>query len=557
MATPNPYGIYAGGMQVAPADQAIIASMRGSTSPAVNPNTQQAANQVLNASPLERTPPATTVAPIPPATAAPTAAPAPAPAPAASTSTPATGPGPDGGRSPYGAAGGGSTYANPPAIPTGSTQSNAPAPATTGAATAPPPAPATTTTTGTTAAPAPTAPKPVVNVANLYRNTFGRDPEKGGLAFWQAAFDKSDDPQAVYNDMVKSGLANGETTRGGRTFQEANEYDGPTSNDGSMTIDDWGTNVLERQLTPAEAKKYDDMINANPTVEGTKAAYAQFLADFSGQVKNNMDVFTASQLKRGPASPLTVNGPATATGYDPSLLEDPERWEVTDEQTVQGQLKKVMDDNGPIIQQARTQALQQMEGRGLTNSSLAVTAGQDAAYRAATPIAGADAATYGKAAGYNADQKNQFSMKNADMSNQAKMFNADSINKWQMANLDANTRMNMQYVDSKTRVDLANIEANYKMLIQSNTAAGDEFRQISANITNISMSKDMDAMGKDKAIQNQLGLLKTAMGINGAISNLDLQSLLDFSDIESVTTPGYNQYGPLGPNGVYGASGNR
>lgn len=61
--------------------------------------------------------------------------------------------------------------------------------------------------------------------------------------------------------------------------------------------------------------------------------------------------------------------------------------------TVQGQLTSILGKNSGLLQQARSIGQRQASARGLTNSSIAVGAAQDATYRTALPIAQQDAST--------------------------------------------------------------------------------------------------------------------------------------------------------------------
>lgn len=76
--------------------------------------------------------------------------------------------------------------------------------------------------------------------------------------------------------------------------------------------------------------------------------------------------------------------------------------------TVQGQLVGLLDSNSAYIQQAKNQAAQQANSRGLLNSSIAAGAGQGAAIRAGLPIASQDAQTNAGVDASNANTMNQF-----------------------------------------------------------------------------------------------------------------------------------------------------
>jgi hypothetical protein len=240
-----------------------------------------------------------------------------------------------------------------------------------------------------------------------------------------------------------------------------------------------------------------------------------------------------------------------AAGYTPAKLGNPTAWNVTPEQTVEGRINGILNAESPIIQMARTRAKESANERGLLNTSMGAQAGEMAAYSAALPIAQADAATFAKASGYNADMKNQFDVRNVDSLNSAGQFNANAQNvltgqqlsantqrtiaeletqtRTSLAYLDAQTKTNLANMDAGTRTQLATIEANYKGLMQSNASASDLYRQVTQNIMNISLSKEMDGPAKQTAVNNQIQLLKNGMSINGAIANLNLSDLLDFS----------------------------
>ena len=100
---------------------------------------------------------------------------------------------------------------------------------------------------------------------------------------------------------------------------------------------------------------------------------------------------------------------------------DPERIQLTDDDTVEGRVSKLIQKNSPLMQSAITRANQVSNSRGLINSSLAAGETQRAVLDYATPIASQDASTSFQAkqlnqnAGntanqFNVGQKNQFSL---------------------------------------------------------------------------------------------------------------------------------------------------
>ena len=95
------------------------------------------------------------------------------------------------------------------------------------------------------------------------------------------------------------------------------------------------------------------------------------------------------------------------------MLKTVNNWQNTPEQTVQGQTESVIRNDSPLMQLARTQADQESQKRGLLHSSVGIGAAQDATYRAALPIAEADAAQAARVAGYNTDTLNKAEQFNA------------------------------------------------------------------------------------------------------------------------------------------------
>ena len=129
------------------------------------------------------------------------------------------------------------------------------------------------------------------------------------------------------------------------------------------------------------------------------------------------NLYTSSALFI-PATTSTYNPTSTfAEGFDASTygasgynagnykpeIYDSTNWNTNPSQMVQGQLTNIIASDSPLIQQAKTGALQQMNQRGLINSSMAIGAGQDAVIRNALPIAQQDATTNANSAQFNAN----------------------------------------------------------------------------------------------------------------------------------------------------------
>jgi hypothetical protein len=215
-----------------------------------------------------------------------------------------------------------------------------------------------------------------------------------------------------------------------------------------------------------------------------------------------------SQPIQAPQTPAFT--PATSTAATRTVGQN---------ETVSGQLQGILSSGSPLLQQAQTRATQAMGKRGLINSSMAVGAGESALYDAALPIAGADANTYRAAADLDYATK-------ADTSK----FNASEVNKQQGLNQELTSRTNLANLDSATRLQLTDIEARYKTLMQANDSSSKLYTQAVANMNEIMMNKDLDPPAKQRALNNQASMLQTGMVIFDTMNQLNISSLLDFSD---------------------------
>lgn len=181
---------------------------------------------------------------------------------------------------------------------------------------------------------------------------------------------------------------------------------------------------------------------------------------------------------------------ATSRGYD-ALTGDVERMnattrEVTPQETAQHQLAGIIDANSPLLQRARSRALESMGSRGLINSSMALGAADAALYDTALPIAQFDAGQYSLAARdnqsflnnasqFNAQQANSMTAFNVGEQNTARRFEADAANVTSRFNTEATNRA------SEFTADAANRAAQF------NTAQINDARRFTADAANSAM----------------------------------------------------------------------
>lgn len=87
-------------------------------------------------------------------------------------------------------------------------------------------------------------------------------------------------------------------------------------------------------------------------------------------------------------------------------------------------------------------------------------------------------------------------------------------------------QLTLQQIDSQTRTDLGLIEADYKTLLQTSANASNLYSEVLKTIAGIQLNTSLSADNKATLIQQQKDQLKEGLRIQGAISNLDLASLL-------------------------------
>lgn len=257
----------------------------------------------------------------------------------------------------------------------------------------------------------------------------------------------------------------------------------------------------------------------------------------------------------------------TSTGYGATNVN------VTPNMTVQGQVKGIIDQNSPLMQQAVTSANQAAASKGLLNSSMATTAGQSALYGAAMPMAQQDAQTYANAATANAaatntasqftaDQKNAMTAQNVSQQNdftkstnanslQAQMSNQsvgvqqasqayDAAVKGAMQSSDHEQAIQLANLDSNVRTSLMNLQAKYNIQSQASSSEGGAYQALVGNITSIMNDQTLDAAAKQSAINNLYSMFQNQMDMQGAITGLNLGQMMNPGGSNPVTPPGGN-----------------
>lgn len=246
--------------------------------------------------------------------------------------------------------------------------------------------------------------------------------------------------------------------------------------------------------------------------------------DLSKNSTNNL----LGAATQGIAAPETTGynaATAGASGYDAAnagaygfdaTQANTTNWNVAPNQTVQNQLSNIVDSNSPLMQQARTTALQQMNRRGLINSSMAIGAGQDAVIKNALPIAQQDAQMFGRAGEFNANAANQMAQFNTGQTNSARQFSAAAQNQSELANQAAKNSAAQFTAGAANQASLANASAQNQAAQFSANSANTASQQY-ANALNATVNKMMD------------------QSLQTALANADSQTKIELQNIDAAT----------------------
>lgn len=236
-----------------------------------------------------------------------------------------------------------------------------------------------------------------------------------------------------------------------------------------------------------------------PPTAYTTPVYAGTANATAGQATSSNATGVGYKGAQTTAQQMTAanNGVASTAGLTTNTVQAPE--------TVASQLKGLVDDNSPLLQQARATALANMNSRGLLNSSMAETGAQSAVLSQALPIAQQDASTYLTTAQANQAATNQnaeynatnaqgmtlanlnntqdASKTNATLGTQVNLSNQGSTNAGAAATAAAANAASSQNAQQATQTSQFNAGQN-TAVSQGNAAAANQTAQFNSNLNN-------------------------------------------------------------------------
>lgn len=227
--------------------------------------------------------------------------------------------------------------------------------------------------------------------------------------------------------------------------------------------------------------------------------------------------------------------PSSATAYGAA----PSAFTVAPNQTVSGQISNIIASGSPLMQEATANANQQMNQRGLINSSQAITAGQSALYQAAEPIAAADAQTYAQAATNTTQAQNAASLQNAQTQSQTSQFNAGQINsalasEAQQANQMAQAMATIQG-NEQASIAVQNLTDQNKTLLQTSAAAQNLYQQVISGMATILTNANLNTSQQAAALNDQIAQLQDGLAaLQGIANNQQVTSTLSFGGANGI-----------------------
>lgn len=296
---------------------------------------------------------------------------------------------------------------------------------------------------------------------NAYQTLFGREPEAEGAQYWSQRAGSAPDYGTFLNWMYSAA--------------------DPTDR---IAADQRASQVGGQSPAQPSPLSFAPTVISPPTLAGEDLTRAQFATQqlqapgYSASNYQSADVMAGGyNAARADAQGYDATSAgsqgygaalASARGYDASDARsqgyDPNaanltNWIIDPSQTVEGRLQGLIERRSPLLQMAEANALQEMNRRGLVNSTMALGAGQQALYAAALPIAQTDAATFALAGRDNAAAANNMAQYNATARNQAAQFEAAAANQAALQNALARNQAAQFGAQADNTVSLANAAA--------------------------------------------------------------------------------------------------
>lgn len=304
------------------------------------------------------------------------------------------------------------------------------------------------------------------------------------------------------NTYGPNGAFGGQTTTPNNTTTQTNTY-GPNGAFGGQTV----TPPPAVTTTPAITNIDGPSANTAPGYTSTGILSTPPATTPSGPVPPVTPATTTPATTTPPTGINTVAGTSNSTNTQLNESQLTKR-EVDPNELVRNQLTGILGENSEFITNEEAAAQRAANLRGLSNSTMAASAGREAAIKAAMPIATADASTYGKVADYN-----------TALNNQAYMYNVDAENNFKKLGLQIGADKDMQDKAIAAQLQSAGISAAASM---NSASANLEAARISAETSRLNAQLNAQTSTGNQESQNRTSIYNQKLSLaNNIMQNAD------------------------------------
>ena len=193
--------------------------------------------------------------------------------------------------------------------------------------------------------------------------------------------------------------------------------------------------------------------------------------------------------------------------------------EVQPMETMQGQIKHIMDEGNPLMDLMRTRADQQMAARGLYHSTSGIEAAERAMLDSILPIASQDAATYSNQARINQEFLQNASNMNVETFNNEIAQVANQGRQMQLMSYEADIRERLAAVDQRYAMQLETLTQEYKILGEKYRSAGslysDTLKSMASILGNNALTPEQQKAGVESLVGQLEAGLQFVTGVSG------------------------------------------
>lgn len=294
-----------------------------------------------------------------------------------------------------------------------------------------------------------------------------------------------------------------------------------------------------------------DNIGAVTQTEPTSISQsAQDIAKAQGVAYSDI---SKTEAERPTTDYQDYNGSKVKSALDSTInFKAPASYIDTAKSTVAGQLNTLLSSDNPYIKLNENKAVEQAGSRGLLNSTIAASAGRNAAIASALPIAQQDAQTYnqfnqaqqaadiniqniqaeGIISGEITEQKAAIDRKNQDIQNSftSMMQGADEQSKTWLGDLQNTYNTNLQNLDIMSKKYMQEAELTAQQTQNVATQASTIMQNYQVSVENMLQDPDFLNLGADavnNAINQLQNLASNAILFVGASQGIELDAFVD------------------------------